>query len=212
MANKNRIQKLSVTLVRLRSLPPMIGRTGWTLWSYCFTLNLNVMILRYKAIIPGNRIFMREYDLDSRMTLYKLHEFLCRDLCFSPDQMTVFDTFSASGKPGRRIGMFDFGDGSMDMITLENTAARKETVLRYTYNLNLQLALELQLEGEQEYNRRFSYPMLVAEKGRNPDQFSAVYEDYEEFSDNRSSRIDTSSEAEDESFEDDELPEGEESI
>lgn len=155
---------------------------------------------------------MREYDLDSHMTLYKLHEFLCRDLCFSPDQMTVFDTFSASGKPGRRIGMFDFGDGSMDMITLENTAARKETVLRYTYNLNLQLALELQLEGEQEYNRRFSYPMLVAEKGRNPDQFSAVYEDYEEFSDNRSSRIDTSSEAEDESFEDDELPEGEESI
>lgn len=155
---------------------------------------------------------MREYDLDSRMSLFKLHEFLCRDLGFSPDQMTVFDTFSATGKPKRRIGLFDFGDGSMDMITIENTVSKEETVLRYVYNLNLHLALELNLEGEQEYNRRYSYPMLVAEKGRNPDQFSAVYEDYEEFSDKRSSRIDTSSDSEDESFEDDELPEGEESI
>ena len=170
------------------------------------------MILRYKAIIPGNKVFMREYDLDSRMSLFKLHEFLCRDLGFSPDQMTVFDTFSATGKPKRRIGLFDFGDGSMDMITIENTVSKEETVLRYVYNLNLHLALELNLEGEQEYNRRNSYPMLVAEKGRNPDQFSAVYEDYEEFSDKRSSRIDTSSDSEDESFEDDELPEGEESI
>ena len=126
--------------------------------------------------------------------------------------MTVFDTFSATGKPKRRIGLFDFGDGSMDMITIENTVSKEETVLRYVYNLNLHLALELNLEGEQEYNRRYSYPMLVAEKGRNPDQFSAVYEDYEEFSDKRSSRIDTSSDSEDESFEDDELPEGEESI
>ena len=155
---------------------------------------------------------MREYDLDSRMSLFKLHEFLCRDLGFSPDQMTVFDTFSATGKSKRRIGLFDFGDGSMDMITIENTVSKEETVLRYVYNLNLHLALELNLEGEQEYNRRYSYPMLVAEKGRNPDQFSAVYEDYEEFSDKRSSRIDTSSDSEDESFEDDELPEGEESI
>ena len=169
------------------------------------------MILRYKAIIPGNKIFMREYDLDSRMNLFKLHEFLCRDLGFSPDQMTVFDTFSAAGKPSRRIGLFDFGDGSMDMITLENTLAKEETLLRYTYNLNLHLAIELNLEGEQEFNRRFSYPMLVAEKGRNPDQFSAVYEDYEEFSDKRPTRMDTSSESEEDSFEEAELPEGEES-
>ena len=100
----------------------------------------------------------------------------------------------------------------MDMITLENTLAKEETLLRYTYNLHLHLAIELNLEGEQEFNRRFSYPMLVAEKGRNPDQFSAVYEDYEEFSDKRPTRMDTSSESEEDSFEEDELPEGEESI
>ena len=160
------------------------------------------MILRYKATIPGNRIFMREYDVDSGMSLYKLREYMDRELGFSPDQMTVFDTLSAAGKFSRRIGLFDFGDGSMDMITIDNTVSHEETVLRYVYNLTQNLCIELRLEGEQEFNRRLSYPVLVAEKGRNPDQFSAVYEDYEEFSDRHASQ----------SAAPDELPEGEENV
>ena len=52
--------------------------------------------------------------------------------------------------------------------------------------------------------------MLVAEKGRNPDQFSAVYEDYEEFSDRHASQ--SAAPDEEDSFEDDELPEGEENV
>ncbi len=147
--------------------------------------------------------------MDSRMSLYKLREYMDRELGFSPDQMTVFETFSANGKPSRRIGLFDFGDGSMDRITIDNTVSHEETVLRYVFNLNLNLCIELRLEGEQEFNRRLSYPVLVAEKGRNPDQFSAVYEDYEEFSD-RHATMTSSQEDDEESYEEDELPEGEE--
>ena len=112
---------------------------------------------------------MREYDVDSGMSLYKLREYMDRELGFSPDQMTVFDTLSAAGKFSRRIGLFDFGDGSMDMITIDNTVSHEETVLRYVYNLTQNLCIELRLEGEQEFNRRLSYPVLVAEKGRNPE-------------------------------------------
>ncbi len=148
--------------------------------------------------------------MDSRMSLYKLREYMDRELGFSPDQMTVFETFSANGKPSRRIGLFDFGDGSMDRITIDNTVSHEETVLRYVFNLNLNLCIELRLEGEQEFNRRLSYPVLVAEKGRNPDQFSAVYEDYEEFSDRHVSQ--SAAPEEEDSFEEDELPEGEESL
>ena len=52
--------------------------------------------------------------------------------------------------------------------------------------------------------------MLVAEKGRNPDQFSVAYEDYEEFSDRRASQA--AAPDEEDSFEEDELPEGEENL
>ena len=153
---------------------------------------------------------MREYDVDSGMSLYKLREYIDRELGFSPDQMTVFETLSAAGKISRRIGLFDFGDGSMDRITINNTVSHEETVLRYVYNLTLSLCIELRLEGEQEPNRRLSYPVLVAEKGRNPDQFSAAYEDYEEFSDRRASQA--AAPDEEDSFEEDELPEGEENL
>ena len=40
------------------------------------------MILRYKATIPGNRTFMREYDVDSGMSLYKFREYMARELGF----------------------------------------------------------------------------------------------------------------------------------
>ena len=150
---------------------------------------------------------MREYDVDSRMSLFRLREFLDRDLCFSPDQMTMFETVSAKGAVMRRLGLFDFGDGSMDMVTLDDTVTREEPVLRYIYNMNRNFFLELSLQSESEYNPRLSYPVLIAEKGRNPDQFSAVYEDYEEFSDRRSAQVDAPSD--EESYEDEELPEGE---
>ncbi len=163
------------------------------------------MIYRYKATIPGNRIFMREYELDSSMSLFKLHDYLCSDLEFDPDQMTVFDTAKADGKKMRRIGPFDFGDGAMDTVHLDQTVERGEVILRYFYNMGLSLFIELVLVGEVQSNPRYSYPVLVGEKGRNPDQFSARYEDFAEYS----------SKAEDDdadSYDDDELPEGEEEM
>ena len=168
------------------------------------------MILRYKVTIPGNRIFMREYDFDSGMSLFRLHEFLDRDMCFSPDQMTMFETVSEKGKVRRRLGLFDFGDGSMDMVSLADTVEHGEPVLRYVYNMSINLFMELSLESETEFNPRLSYPLLVAEKGRNPGQFSAVYEEYEAFSDRHAVQADDA--VEEDAFEDEDLPEGEETV
>ena len=76
------------------------------------------------------------------------------------------------------------------------------------YNIGKGLFIELRFESEADYNPRLSYPVLVAEKGRNPDQFSSVYEDYEEFSGGSPSQPD----AQEEVFDDEELPEGEETV
>lgn len=165
-------------------------------------------VFRYKAVIPGNKIFMREYELETRMSLFKLHEFLDRDLGFSPDQMTVFETLSDKGELMRRIGLFDFGDGSMDRVSVEDTQKEGAAALRYVYNIGKGLFIELRFESEADYNPRLSYPVLVAEKGRNPDQFSSAYEDYEEFSNSGSAQADVQEEA----FDEEELPEGEEAV
>ena len=65
--------------------------------------------------------------------------------------------------------------------------------------------IKLELVGEVEESRRASYPRLVAEKGRNPEQFANGYDDMDQYAE----PVDDGGD-DDSSFMDDELPEGEE--
>ena len=136
---------------------------------------LQVMIYKYKASIPGSKVFMREYEIKGETSLYKLNDFLINDLEFSPDQMVVFRGLDNAGKIKSEYGLFDMGDGSMDMVTIEKTIKKGETALLYVFDLRKDRVIKLELVGEVEESRRASYPRLVAEKGRNPEQFANGY-------------------------------------
>ena len=166
---------------------------------------LHVMIYKYKASIPGSKVFMREYEIKGETSLYKLNDFLINDLDFSPDQMVVFRGLDNAGKIKSEYGLFDFGDGSMDMVTIEKTIKKGETALLYVFDLRKERVIRLELIGEVEESRRASYPRLVAEKGRNPEQFANGYDDMDQYAE---PSMDTNDD--DSSFMDDELPEGEE--
>ena len=163
------------------------------------------MICKYKASIAGNKIFMREYDIDSGMRLFKLHEFLVSDLGFNPDQITLFSTLDANGKVLRRFGFFDLGNGTMDKVSVGDTLAAGEEILRYTYNAGLKLSIILTFCGEAKLDPRADYPLLVAEKGCNPNQFSAVYDDLaEEYDKHSHSHDHDDDDDDDEDFDDEE--------
>ena len=162
------------------------------------------MIYKYRASIPGSKVFMREYEIKGETTLYKLHDFLTNDIDFAPDQMVAFRGLNAADKVMGEYGLFDMGDGSMDMITIEKTIKRGETSLLYVFDLRKDRVIKLTLVGEVEESRRVSYPRLVAEKGRNPEQFANGYDDMDQYGEPMEDSSDDSL------FMDDELPEGEE--
>ena len=137
------------------------------------------MLIKCKATIPGNKIFMREIHLNPSMSLYKFHEFISREFGFSPDQMVLFNSVSPKGDVKRTFGLFDMGDGSMDSVTIENIINHNEVGFNYIYNISMNLFIFFALEGEVEPMRRMVYPAIVAEKGSAPNQFSAQYDDYE---------------------------------
>lgn len=139
------------------------------------------MICRFKASLPNSKVFMREYEVKSSMTLYSLHEYLLNDLSFSPDQMVMFRGRNAAGKIVSEYGLFDMGDGAMDQITLDDLLEKKELSLEYAFDLFKDRFLVLDYIGEAEYFPRASYPRLVAEKGRNPDQFIRGNDDYDAY-------------------------------
>lgn len=162
------------------------------------------MIYKYKASIPGSKVFMREYEVKGETSLYKLHDFLQNDLDFSPDQIVVFRGLDEKGKFRSEYGLFDMGDGSMDMITVEKTLSKGEITLSYVFDLRKDRVINLTFIGEVDLAPRASYPRLVAEKGRNPEQFANGYDDLDQFAEPADENLDESL------FMDDELPEGEE--
>lgn len=148
------------------------------------------MVYKYRATLPKHKSFLREYDIKAETKLYKLHDFLQNDLGFSPDQMVLFRGLDEDGVVLHQYGLFDLGDGSMDTVTLEKTLQRGEVALQYVYNLQQNLYILLTYVSEAEFLIKESYPRLLVEKGRNPNQFSSVYEDFGSFSDDESKEDD----------------------
>ena len=139
------------------------------------------MIFKYKATIPESKTFVREYEVKSDMNLFKFNSFILNDLGFAPDQMVIFRGIDANGVLCSDYGLFDLGDGSMDKVTFADVVAKGETELQYCYDVRNDRVIKLLYEGEEEGSPRYSYPRTTFEKGRNPDQFSKKYEDFDEF-------------------------------
>lgn len=160
------------------------------------------MIYKYKATIPGSKVFLREYEIKGETSLYSFHEFLLNDLGFAPDQMVVFRGLDDKEKVLSEYGLFDMGDGTMDTVTLTKTVSKGEVNLLYVFDLRKDRVIKLTFAEEVEPSFRASYPRLVAEKGRNPEQFAKGYDDFDQFTD----PVDDG--GEDAAFMEDELPEG----
>lgn len=137
------------------------------------------MVYRLRATITGNKIFMREYEVRASSSLYALNLYLQNDLGFAPDQMVMFRALDKNGKVKKEFGLFDLGDGTMDSVTLLMIMSDGFEIIEYVYDMFKGRAIRLEMISQEEELARRSYPRLVAEKGKNPDQFSDNYDDFE---------------------------------
>lgn len=132
-------------------------------------------IYKYKATFPFSKIFLREYEIDGKITLFALNKFLTDDLSFAPDQMICFRGMGADGKVKSIYGLFDMGSGTIDGVSVEDTLRKGESSIVYVFDLKRNHYVVLTFEEEVEQKMHASYPRLVAEKGRAPEQFAASY-------------------------------------
>ena len=137
------------------------------------------MIYRFRATIPESKVFFRIYEVVPDMNLYAFHNFIMADLGFAPDQMVFFEAYDRNGRMTGQYALFNLGDGAMDQTTFADVIAKEQCVLHYVFDMRSGRNVRLEFEGEDEYSPRVDYPCKVDEKGVNPDQFSAKYEDAE---------------------------------
>lgn len=139
------------------------------------------MVYKIKATIAGQKMFFREYLVPENTTLYSFHLYLQDDLGFAPDQIVTFKGLSKLDQIVSEYGLFDSGYGSMDKITLLDLTKKGETKFHYLYNIYTKMYLIMEILGSEEQTRG-SYPRLISEKGKSPDQFADKYEDFDTIS------------------------------
>ena len=135
------------------------------------------MIYKIRATIPSSKVFVREYVIPANMSLFNFNKFIINDLCFSSDQIVVYRAIDDKGAMSAVYGLFDLGYGSMDRVTFEQLVEKGQNVLQFCYDMHNNSCIVLTIVGEELENPRSHYPQTVLEKGHNPDQFSAKYED-----------------------------------
>ena len=135
------------------------------------------MVYQFRATIPESKIFYRVYEIKGEMTLFRFNSFITDNLGFSPDQMVMFEGYDEKGVLCSEYGLFDMGDGAMDTVSFEKVLARGETELHFVFDLRNDRYIRLVYEGEAPYLPMRAYPALVEEKGQNPDQFHARFEE-----------------------------------
>ena len=91
--------------------------------------------------------------------------------------MVLFEGYDEKGVLCSEYGLFDMGDGAMDTVTFDKVVQRGETELHYLFDLRNDRYIRLVFEGEVDFLPMRAYPALVEEKGQNPDQFHARFEE-----------------------------------
>ena len=127
-------------------------------------------VFRYKLSFDKFPSFFREYEVKDTNTLYQLHRCIQNDLDFDEAQLSVFYSSDNGWNKNCTYPLFDMGEGSMDMITIEMLIEQKIKKLLYTFDLYNDRSFKLELIAEEDEQRLTSYPRLVVSKNDPPDQ------------------------------------------
>ncbi|MDR0661425.1 MAG: plasmid pRiA4b ORF-3 family protein [Prevotellaceae bacterium] len=127
-------------------------------------------VFRCKLSFDKFPSFLREYEVKDTNTLYQLHRCIQNDLDFDEAQLSVFYSSDKGWNKHRTYPLFDMGEGSMDMITIEMLIGQKVDHLLYTFDLYNDRSFKLELLGEDDEQRLTTYPRVVVSENDPPDQ------------------------------------------
>lgn len=141
------------------------------------------MIYSYRVTLAGIKGFYRIYEMSGSTTLYDFHKQMRSDMEFAQDQLIMFKALDDVGGVVARYGLFDLGNGTVDKVTVEQTAKAGVKSFIYFYDVLNKKSVIVTLESIREGNG--SIPMIVDSKGPNPIEFENGYVAFEDLPDSQ---------------------------
>lgn len=141
------------------------------------------MIYSYRVTLAGIKGFYRIYEMSGSTTLYDFHKQMRSDMEFAQDQLIMFKALDDVGGVVARYGLFDLGNGTVDKVTVEQTAKAGVKSFIYFYDVLNKKSVIVTLESIREGNG--GNPMIVDSKGPNPIEFENGYVAFEDLPDSQ---------------------------
>ena len=141
------------------------------------------MIYSYRVTLAGIKGFYRIYEMSGSTTLYDFHKQMRSDMEFAQDQLIKFKALDDVGGVVARYGLFDLGNGTVDKVTVEQTAKAGVKSFIYFYDVLNKKSVIVTLESIREGNG--GIPMIVDSKGPNPIEFENGYVAFEDLPDSQ---------------------------
>ena len=160
------------------------------------------MTYLYRVTLAGLKGFFRLYKIGARQSLYSFHKQLRSDLEFPQDQLILFKALNEAGEVVARYGLFDLGQGTVDMVTMADTVRDAVTSFVYFYDVTNKKSVIITFEGETPDEA--TLPVLIESKGPNPIEFENGYVAFEDLPDPKRKLPSEEGEDDDEDDEDEE--------
>ena len=144
---------------------------------------ITIMIYSYRVTLAGIKGFYRIYEMSGSTTLYDFHKQMRSDMEFAQDQLIMFKALDDVGGVVARYGLFDLGNGTVDKVTVEQTAKAGVKSFIYFYDVLNKKSVIVTLESIREGNG--GIPMIVDSKGPNPIEFENGYVAFEDLPDSQ---------------------------
>ena len=141
------------------------------------------MIYSYRVTLAGIKGLYRIYEMSGSTTLYDFHKQMRSDMEFAQDQLIMFKALDDVGGVVARYGLFDLGNGTVDKVTVEQTAKAGVKSFIYFYDVLNKKSVIVTLESIREGNG--GIPMIVDSKGPNPIEFENGYVAFEDLPDSQ---------------------------
>ncbi|MDD7454776.1 MAG: hypothetical protein PUK70_00755 [Bacteroidales bacterium] len=141
------------------------------------------MIYSYRVTLAGIKGFYRIYEMSGATTLYDFHKQMRSDMEFAQDQLIMFKALDDVGGVVARYGLFDLGNGTVDKISVDQTAKAGVKSFIYFYDVLNKKSVIVTLESIREGNG--GVPIIVDSKGPNPIEFENGYVAFEDLPDSQ---------------------------
>jgi hypothetical protein len=154
------------------------------------------MIYKFRMISGDDKVFLRDYDVDSNQTFFELHKIIQNNLCYDSAQLASFFLADENWNKGLELTLLDMeNDGGpaaipMSSVKIREIVKEKKERLLYVFDIFTDNSFFIELMDIYPPDCALKYPICSASIGEPPIQIgiqvdtnSAALEDiFHEFS------------------------------